>query len=446
MDLAVNVAFPAITAAFGLATREIRWVVVCYVLTYASLTLAFGRLGDLIGHRRVFAAGLIVSTIAFVLCALAPTYGLLLVARVGQGLGTALVLSCAPALITLLYTEHRRTEALSIYGAMFAASSVAAPLLGGASIALLGHSGVFWFRAPIAMIALLMLPLLRAVPRSTPTRMPDRSDIVGSSLLAVSLALVLITVTLAHSTNDGALLLSCATSGILVVAALVLQQRRAPEPILPHAAIRDLDFVIPNLVAITVHFVAFAVPLLVPFYLAEVGGYSPAQGGAVLLLSPVGMLLGSAAASMIVRAIGARTATLLGGMIVAVGTIVIGTWGRDTGLAVVFTGLLLQGFGLGLFQVTYTDVVVGALPKESRGVAGSLTMVARTIGVVTAATMLTAALASVEQTQLGAGADTTAAFAQAFSRVFLTAGASLVAIFAVTSLRRGPWRTTRSTR
>src|SRR5687767_90095 len=103
MDLAVNVAFPSITAIFALETQEIRWLVVCYVLTYASLMLVFGRLGDRIGHRRIFRAGLLLSIAAYTLCALAPTYGALLGARVVQGIATALVLSCAPALATFLF-------------------------------------------------------------------------------------------------------------------------------------------------------------------------------------------------------------------------------------------------------------------------------------------------------------------------------------------------------
>ena len=143
MDLAVNVAFSSITDAFTLETRSIRWVVICYVLTYSSLMLAFGKLGDRIGHRRVFRAGLVVSALGLVLCALAADYGSLLAARVVQGIGTALVLSCAPALATLLYDESRRINALGSYSSLTALAAVIAPLAGGASIAALGWSGVF---------------------------------------------------------------------------------------------------------------------------------------------------------------------------------------------------------------------------------------------------------------------------------------------------------------
>src|SRR5215510_7013100 len=160
MDLAVNVAFPSITAAFALKTEEIRWLVVSYVLTYASLMLAFGKLGDRIGHRRVFRAGLVLAIGAYLLCALAPTYGLLLAARVVQGVSTALVLSCAPALATFLFEESKRTRALGAYASLSAIASIVAPIVGGLSIAALGWAGVFWFRVPVAVLAVVLLPLL----------------------------------------------------------------------------------------------------------------------------------------------------------------------------------------------------------------------------------------------------------------------------------------------
>ena len=166
LDIAVNVAFPAISAAFALETQAIRWVVAAYVLTYASLMLAFGRLGDVVGYRRVFRAGLLLAAGAFVLCALAPDYGWLLAARTVQGVAAALLLSCAPALATSLYDESRRTWVLGAFASMSAGAAVVGPLVGGASIALLGWAGVFWFRAPLALVALALLPFVPCCPGS----------------------------------------------------------------------------------------------------------------------------------------------------------------------------------------------------------------------------------------------------------------------------------------
>jgi len=120
LDSAVNIAFPHITGAFGQPLAMIQWVVICYVLTYASLMLVFGKLGDMFGYRRIFSAGLVLSIGALTLCALAPSFAWLLFFRALQGVGTALVLSCGPALATAGFPEQRRARIVAAYTMMFA--------------------------------------------------------------------------------------------------------------------------------------------------------------------------------------------------------------------------------------------------------------------------------------------------------------------------------------
>src|SRR5215831_12394401 len=132
LDSSVNIAFPTITQAFGLSIGDIQWVVISYVLTYASLLLALGRIGDTIGHARVFRIGLIWSAVALLLVGWSPGFGALLLFRSLQGIGAALVLSCGAALVTSLYGEERRGHALGIYTMMLSVGLMLGPLLGGA--------------------------------------------------------------------------------------------------------------------------------------------------------------------------------------------------------------------------------------------------------------------------------------------------------------------------
>src|SRR2546423_6375771 len=157
LDTAVNIAFPDITGSFGLPIPMIQWVVICYVLTHAGLMLAFGRVGDMWSHGRVFRAGLLWSIAAFLLCAAAPSFGWLLFFRFLQGIGAGLIISCAPALVTSLYPEARRSHALGIFTLMFALGSAMGPLIGGALVARLGWTAVLWFCAAIALTSLLLL-------------------------------------------------------------------------------------------------------------------------------------------------------------------------------------------------------------------------------------------------------------------------------------------------
>ena len=434
LDLAVNVAFPAITAAFALETQAIRWVVAAYVLTYASLMLAFGKLGDIVGYRRVFRAGLVVDAAAFVLCSVAPDYGWLLAARTVQGVGAALLLSCAPALVTSLYDESRRTWALGAYASLGAAAGMIAPLAGGASIAALGWSGVFWFRAPLAVVALALLPL---VPDRSPAQRPvrqDRFDLPGASLLAAGLALLLIAPTLVHSAGSAWPALASALAGVLLLGTFIHRQGSADTPFLPGAVVRDPGFALLNLSSAAVHLAAFAVPLLVPYYLARISGLGPLEIGVLLTPWPVGMMIGSILAAPLARILGRSPTALMGGALIALGQFAIGSW--PAGLAVMLAALFVHGAGIGLFQVAYTDIVIAALPLHDRGVAGSLTILTRTIGILIGAAALTAALQSMEAGNLAAGQSAREAFLAAFRSVFQGSALLFAVVFAVASVRR----------
>ena len=131
LDSSVNIAFPDITRSFSIPIDAIQWVVICYVLTYSSLMLVCGKLGDLFGHRRIFRIGLALSIVAFALCGSASEFGWLLFFRFCQGVGAALVISCSPALATACYPEEQRAKALGLYTALFGLGSVIGPSLGG---------------------------------------------------------------------------------------------------------------------------------------------------------------------------------------------------------------------------------------------------------------------------------------------------------------------------
>ena len=463
LDFSVNVAFPAITAAFALETREIRWVAVSYVLTYGSLMLAFGALGDRIGYLRVFRAGLLLGALAFTLCAIAPTYGWLLAARVLQGIAVALTLSCAPALATALFDEGRRTWALSVYAAMGAIAGVAAPLAGGAAMSVLGWPGVYWLRVPVALIAFFYVPVLakgleRGMERGLKNPLPPgltpplahqtpdshpRShpafDLTSMVLLATSLALLL----LAPATLRSDALLWPATplglSGAALMAIYVYRQRISTTPFVPRSVLRDADFVIPNLAAIAVQTASFAIPLVVPFYLLRTGAWEPPAIGILLASWAGGTLAGSAVAPRLVRRMGVRQAAFAGGMLVVGGLAAIVFWPATPHILPMLACLIVQGAGIGLFQVAYSDIVVAALPISQRGVAGSLTMVTRTIGIVLGASLLIWVLQAAEAAALAHSVGREAAFMAGFRAAFITAATIAGACFALSSLRPVTW-------
>lgn len=420
LDTAVNIAFPDITGSFHQPIAMIQWVVICYVLTHAGLMLAFGRVGDIWGHARVFRAGLLWGFVAFLLCAAAPSYGWLLFCRFLQGISAGLILSCAPALVTGLYPEARRSHALGIFTLMFALGSACGPLIGGALVARWGWPAVFWFRAPIALTSLLFL---RGLPSRGDSTGGKRFDVVGAMLLAVGLATLLLAINATSSRASGEelpLLLIPAAAASLI--AFVCWERRTPQPVIQVALFRRVDFALVNLASCLMYLVTFSVLLFAPYFLVRYTAFPLPLSGAVLATGFVAMAGSAPLAGRLIATIGAARIAPLGTFLTGTGLFLVGTWQPGTSPVLMVLTLALHGLGLGCFQVAYMDIVIAASPPEHRGVAGSLSMLTRTIGTVSGAASLTLGFQTIENLVGGGGADEAQAFLAAFHGMFRIAG------------------------
>jgi len=435
LDTAVNIAFPAITRAFDLTIGDIQWVVISYVLTYAALMMALGRIGDLIGHGLVFRVGLAWSIGALLLCAFAQSFVMLLLARILQGVGAALVLSCGAALTTGLYGEERRSHVLGIYTMTFAIGAALGPLLGGILVELSGWPAAFWFRVPIAAAALL---LWRDQPRA-----PADGSHVGASATARDVAshaarepfdlvgtgwlmLSIIAMLLALNRLRDIVALPLGLVAIVASAAFIHREARHAAPIIDLNVFRLPGFALLNVANVLINLAAFTVWLLVPFYLARATDLPLAASGAVLATAWSGAVVAFPLAGRLAGTIPAGRVAFAGAAILAVGLILIGTWDPGTPAALLVGALMVQGFGLGLFQLAYTDIVIAAISRAHRGVAGSLTVVTRTIGTVAAAALVMLLFQSLEP---GLG------FFAAFRLTFLIMAAVAIAVVSLMATR-----------
>ena len=382
LDTSVNIAFPAITRGFGLSISDIQWVVICYVLTYASLLLALGRIGDTVGHALVFRIGLIWSTVALLLVGWSPSFGAMLLFRCLQGIGAALVLSCGAALVISLHGEARRSHALGIYTMMLSVGLMLGPLLGGALTAVWDWPSVFWFRVPIAAAALL---LFRGVQASPQRRAEDRFDVPGGAALVLGLVTMLLALNRLREPSA----LWFALLSALAFAAFVFREKRAARPIIAVEILTQPGFALLNLVSVLLNLAAFSVWLLVPYFLARVPAYSLTESGAILAAAAAGAAVAAPIGGRLTgRHFSARGLAVAGAAANAVGLLLIGAWTEQTATMLRITALVVQGVGLGLFQLAYSDIVTAALPLKDRGVAGSLVLLTRTFGNVTAASAI----------------------------------------------------------
>lgn len=435
LDTALNIAFPAITAHFGLALSGIQWLVICYVLTHGSMMLGFGRLGDLLGHARVFRVGLAWSAVALLLCAAAPSYEWLLVFRALQGIGAALVISCGPALVTGLFPETQRARLLGFYALVFALGGALGPALGGALVAAWGWPAVFWFRAPLALLALLLL--LRDMP--APPRAAQRAafDARGAGLLALSIGSALLALNQLRwiaAGGLGAMLL--AVAAIAAGWAFRRHNRRSSSPVIPLGLSGLPGFVILNAANALANLAGFAVLLFVPYFLTRLSGMESTPAGLVLAMSPMGTALAAVAGGRLLATGRAVPIMAAGIALTGLGSAAMASWSATTPLPLLLGALFLHGLGLGLLQVSYTDTVTATLPRQDRGVAGSLAMMTRMIGIVAGASLLTLLFDTVEAALPDASAEN--AFLRAFR--FCLAAAALLCFALLPWLRRVPAR------
>jgi MFS family permease len=417
LDIAVNVALPAITAHFGLALVDVQWLIICYVLVYGSLMLVCGKLGDLLGHRLIFRFGLLVSAVGCAACAAAPTWPLFLWARAGQGIGTALALSCGPALSTSLYPESERTRGLAGFMASQALASTVGPLLGGVLIGIWGWSAVYWMRVPIALGALALSGLL---PSPKPDKRPF--DAPGALLLAFCMSALLLALALSQRAGPKWQPAALAIAALAGIALFVQWEGKQPEPILRPALFADPAFTVPNVVSVLANLASFAILLLTPYYLVNILGLSTAMSGLMIALAYAGGTVGAPLAARLVRGVGQRPTAFAGILFMALSLIALAWTTAGTPLSLLAVLLLIHGSAYGLLVVAYTDIVTGTLAQRDRGVAGSLSLLTRTLGIVSGATLLSAL-----QAHGAGGLGGAEGFLAGYRFAFMAAGGGLLA-------------------
>lgn len=418
LDTAVNISFPDITGSFGLPLSMIQWVVICYTLTYAALMLACGRIGDIWGHARVFRAGLAWSVVAYLLCAVAPGFGWLLFFRFLQGIGAGLVISCAPALVTGLYPEERRSHGVGMFTLIFAISSASGPLIGGALVAHWGWPAVFWFRAPIALASLLFL---RGLPPGPTSNAGERFDIAGALLLAFGLTMLLLGINAGSRLGPGVQMVALLGTAVATLGFFAWWEGHAARPMIRIGLFRDPGFAIVNAVYVLVSLAAFSVLLFVPYFLVRFSAMPLWLAGIVLASGSTAMALTSPLAGRLITRVAAEKIGAVGILTVGGGLFLIGLWPPDISPGAMALILSVQGIGVGLFQVAYTDIVIRSSPLADRGVAGGLSILTRTMGTVTGAALLTLIF-----NRVGHGATSEpAVFLMAFAAVFKIAGAAV---------------------
>ena len=418
---------------------SIQWVIIGYVLPHASLLLGCGRLADLWGHGRVLTCGLLASAIAFLGCGMAPSFGWLIAARVGQGVGAALMSGSAPALVTLAVPPEARGRALGIFQMSMAAGYALGPLIGGVLVDLFGWRAVFLFRL---IPALLLVWLATAkLPALREHRSTQGFDLLGAFTLATSLASLLLAIS--QSRRAGWSSSSVITLGAVFVmcfSGFIIMESRVRAPVVNLSLFRHPPFVIANFLGVLANCARFAVGLLVPYYVIEVLRYPATTGGTLMLAAAVMTPLAAPLAGKFSDRFGTAGLSALGLAVEGLGLWMISRLDAQAEYLFVAVALSVVGLGLGMFEAPNMSFVMGAIPRSQQGVAGSIANMMRTLGIVFGATGWSMLFDARRQLHSMAstvpGTAVVEPFVAAFQDVFSCAAAICAAAFILALFRR----------
>jgi EmrB/QacA subfamily drug resistance transporter len=418
----VTVALPSIENDLGFSAQGLQWVVSAYALTFAGLLLLGGRAADLLGRRRVFMVGVVLFTLASLLCGLAWSDAALIGARAFQGIGAAVMTPSALSIITTTFQEGpERNKALGIWGALGGIGATTAWLIGGPIVDGLGWEWIFFINIPVGLAALALSPLLLRESRAT---LAKRSyDPAGALTITGCLALLVYAIVEAPNKGwgDPQTIGLLAGSGVLLATSLLIESRQAA-PLLPLRIFRSRMLVGANAVMLVFGTLPYGLGFILTLYAQQVLGYSAVKFGLTSLVFPAMAAFGSIAGQSLVLRVGFRPVATVGMALMGGGALLLtqvsvgGSYFGD-----IFFGLLVFGPGVGLAFVTASIAALAGVPERESGLASGLSNTSFQIGAALGVAIVTSVAVTRTDDYLAAnsGANRLVALTEGFQSAFL---------------------------
>lgn len=422
-----NVALPTLAQVFDASFQAVQWVVLAYLLAITSTIVGVGRLGDVIGRRRLLLVGLAVFTAASALCSAAPSLGWLIAARALQGAGAAIMMALTMALVGEAIPKERTGRAMGLLGTMSAAGTALGPTLGGVLIAVGGWQAIFLINLPLGVATLVLV--LHALPgdaRSDGAVRPP-FDRIGVIVLAATLAAYAMAMTFGKGhfgVVNGALLLAAIGGGALFLRV----EARAQAPLVRPGLFRQSGLGAGFAMSALVTAVVMATLVVGPFYLASAFALDSARVGLVMSTGPLVAALSGMPAGRLVDRLGAKRMTIAGLAAMALGAFALPTLSASVGLPGYVGALATITAGYALFQAANNTAVMTASSADERGLVSGLLNLSRNLGLITGASFMGAVFA------LGTSTSDFTALAPQAAASGLTAAFTVAAGFVLAAL------------
>lgn len=392
-----TVALPTMAQVFTASFQEVQWIIIAYLLTITVMIVSVGRLGDIMGHRRVLLVGILLFTVASFLCGIAPNLWVLIVMRGVQGLGAAILMALTVALIRQTVPKEKTGRAMGLLGTMSAIGTTLGPSLGGLLIAGLGWRAIFLVLVPLGILNFFLTYRFLPAQEQIPNNDRKSFDNWGTLLLGLTLAAYALAVTTGGGEFDWVniiLLLAAVLSGIL----FALVQARVASPLIQLSLFRNVMLMSSLTMNLLVATVMMATLVVGPFYLSQTLGLEPALVGFVMSIGPIFSALSGVPAGRIVDRLGAPFMIVIGLVTMAVGAFALSSLPALFGLAGYVAAMVMLTPGYQLFQAANSTAVMIDVSSDQRGVISGLLSLSRNLGLITGASVMGAVFAFASKT------------------------------------------------
>ncbi|CAL9621254.1 Putative multidrug resistance protein MdtD [Streptomyces sp. enrichment culture] len=375
----VSTALPTIVSDLG-GLDHLSWVVTAYLLAATAATPLWGKLGDQYGRKRLFQTAIVIFLVGSALCGAAQDMAQLIAFRALQGLGGGGLIVLSMAIVGDLVSPRERGRYQGLFGAVFGATSVLGPLLGGLFTQHLSWRWVFYVNLPVGVVALAVIAAVLHIPRTAQRHV---IDYLGTFLIAAVATCLVLVASLGGATWAWGSwqIVGLAVLGVVLAVAFVAVERRAAEPVLPLKLFRVRTFTLAAVISFVVGFAMFGAMTYLPTFLQVVQGISPTMSGVHMLPMVLGLLLASTASGQIVSRTGRwKVFPIAGTGVTTLGLLLLHQLDEDSSTAELSGFFFVFGLGLGLVMQVLVLIVQNAVPYEDLGVATSGATFFRSIG------------------------------------------------------------------
>ena len=423
---------PTLAQAFSASFQAVQWIVLAYLLAITTLIVGVGRLGDILGRRRLLLFGIGLFTVASLLCGLAPTLWMLVAARAAQGLGAAIMMALTVALVGETVPKDRTGSAMGLLGTMSAIGTTLGPSLGGVMTVGLGWRSIFLVNVPLGILNFLLAHRHLPADRREPNTNRVSFDKLGTVLLALTLAAYALAMTLGRG-SFGPLNMTLLVAAVLGVGLFLLAEARGSSPLLRLAMFRNPVLSGSLAMSMLVSTVMMATLVVGPFYLSRSLGLQAALVGLALSVGPLVAALTGVPAGRIVDRFGAQRMTLVGLSGIALGSFILATLPASLGIPGYLLPIAMVTSSYALFQTANNTAVMTDVRPDQRGVNSGLLSLSRNLGLITGASAMGAvfALASATTSIMTARPEAVAA---GMRTTFAVAGALILIALAIASV------------